>query len=416
METSGGDGEVSGKRAKPSSDNAGGGEEDRVSALPDDVLVLILRRLLTPEAARTSALSRRWRRVWTLLPELRFLYTQDCRQIRAALEAHEASLRCLFVGIRDAAPDSVAAWLPAAAAAARRISGQLVFHNIERGNDAQEEAEERGAFALPCLERATTASLHLGLLGLAVPPAGVFARLTELSLTRVRIHGPGKLGDAVSSPWCPCLRKLTVSDAWGLDNLVIHSDSLRQVKLEDLHGLRQLTIVASALKDLDVTRCFMNNRKQLVASISAPQLVTLVWDDLYDPSFVHLGEMEHLQSLWPFFFLVYGEDSLLHNHACLSLVRRFKTIQSLTLALHYFWEIDDFDYLMEDMTMLPDITFLKLVVSANGHALGASAFHVLRMCSGIRRLMLSFLAPTNVEVKLPFVYPVCLFISCLIMT
>lgn len=79
-------------------------------------------------------------------------------------------------------------------------------------------------------------------------------------------------------------------------------------------------------------------------------------------------------------------------------------------------EIDDFDYLMEDMTMLPDITFFKLVVSANGHAFGASAFHVLRMCSGIRRLMLSFLAPTNVEVKLPFVYPVCLFISCLIMT
>jgi hypothetical protein len=52
---------------------------------------------------------------------------------------------------------------------------------------------------------------------------------------------------------------------------------------------------------------------------------------------------------------------------------------------------------MEDMTMLPDIRILHLNVLANSHAFGASAFHVLRMCSGIRRLMLTLLAPTEVE-------------------
>ncbi|CAN6212935.1 unnamed protein product [Urochloa humidicola] len=51
---------------------SGAAGEDLLSALPDDALVLILLRLLSSEAARTSILSRRWRRVWWLLPELCF--------------------------------------------------------------------------------------------------------------------------------------------------------------------------------------------------------------------------------------------------------------------------------------------------------------------------------------------------------
>jgi hypothetical protein len=62
-------------------------------------------------------------------------------------------------------------------------------------------------------------------------------------------------------------------------------------------------------------------------------------------------------------------------------------------------DIDDYQYVMEDMTMLPDITILHLNILANKHAFGASAFHALRMCSGIRKLMLEFLAPTVVEVR-----------------
>jgi len=62
------------------------------------------------------------------------------------------------------------------------------------------------------------------------------------------------------------------------------------------------------------------------------------------------------------------------------------------------------DYMMEDMAVLPDITFLSLMVMANGHALEASAFHVLRLCTGIRRLMLLFLS----EVNLFFVYLISL--------
>jgi hypothetical protein len=131
------------------------------------------------------------------------------------------------------------------------------------------------------------------------------------------------------------LQKLTVRDARGLDNLAINSDSLRQVALSDLRGLRQLTIVAPALEDFNITHSFFHNQSQPVASISAPQLATLEWMDPYDPSSVHLGEMEHLQLLRPFFFLVYGHEGWTHNQSCLSLLRRFKFIERLILTLTY---------------------------------------------------------------------------------
>uniref|UniRef100_A0A0A9CYF4 Uncharacterized protein n=1 Tax=Arundo donax TaxID=35708 RepID=A0A0A9CYF4_ARUDO len=55
---------------------------------------------------------------------------------------------------------------------------------------------------------------------------------------------------------------------------------------------------------------------------------------------------------------------------------------------------------MEEMTVLPDFTFLYLVLIANGHAFGASSFHVLRICNGIRRLVLKLSGPSNSEVNL----------------
>ncbi|TVU40526.1 hypothetical protein EJB05_13993, partial [Eragrostis curvula] len=337
----GGGGEVAAKRAKASDDESGAGGEDRLSALPEDVLVLILLRLHTWEAARTSLLSHRWRHVWTLLPKLSLCFFPESRRLCDALYASEVPLRYLLIGAPDVSPQSLAAWL---LVAARRVFGELLLTNLfpERSvedSDDEEEATEIGAFEMPCFEKATSISLDLGFLAISVPPNGVFARLTELSLSNVRFHGPGDLGDAVSSPRCPCLQMLTVRNTRGLDRINIDSESLRILELKNPRGLRQLTVVAPALRYLSVMQCFLDDQNQPIpiVNISAPQLEFLSWVDTYDPSSVHLGNMEHLQTLETFFF-VYGPHGFTHNRACLMLLPRFKAIENLTLSLAYLLE------------------------------------------------------------------------------
>ncbi|TVU41456.1 hypothetical protein EJB05_14975, partial [Eragrostis curvula] len=393
-------GEIAAMRPNPPSSDADAGE-DRLSALPDDILVLILLRLGTSAAGQTSVLSRRWRVVWALLPELIFPHAREPNRIRDALEAHQAALRRLSVEIQSASPDSVAAWL---LVAARRLAGRLKFRNlVPQGNDAVEDedtdevevkedeegCEQRGSFELPCFESATAVSLDLGFLGLSVPAAGVCSRLTKLSLSRARFDGPCELGDAISSPRCPFLTKLSVRDSEGLTILTINSRSLLRVNLRGLRGLRRLAIEAPVLARLTVSHSFFFGHDQPVASISAPQLEWLLWLDSYEPSSMHLDKMERIERLAPFLFFVYGgQRSISNNQSCLRLLQHFKVIETLILSLIYLEGLDNCSYLMDDMTVLPGITNLHLRVIANGHAFGASTFHVLRMCSGIRLLNL----------------------------
>ncbi|XP_071682485.1 F-box/LRR-repeat protein 25 [Lolium perenne] len=404
------EGETAAEHAELSA--GGGGSEDCLSALPDDVLLHILCVLgRTTTAARTSVLSRRWRRLWTLLPDLCFVLDANPDSLRGALAALEAMsddeappLRELyfFVFSPHASLDSLAAWLPIAA---RRLTGLL---NVIILGDAGEDG--RVAFELPCFERATEITLCLGFLSLTLLPSGVFTRLTDLSLEKLHLHGPCGIGEAVSSPRCPSLQRLNVVNAQGLGNFAIHSESLLKIRLEKSCGLQQLTIVAPALKELIVLYCFAHDSdpSQPVADIAAPQLVSLHWSDAYHPSSVQFGKMAQLKLLGATFFLVDEAHGYEHNRDCVRLLRHFQDVSTLTLELAYMPEdieedLGEHHYLMEDMARLPYVTFLTLLITAKGHSFGASSFHVLRTCTSIRKLMLIFSSSLDLEVRLSLI-------------
>jgi hypothetical protein len=322
------------ERLKLSDGDDGG--EDRLSALPDDVLIHIL--VLVDDAAaaaRTSILASRWRRLWPLLPELRFGSIEH-HLIGAVLAAHEApDLSLILAHTKDASPESLSAWLPIAA---RSLSGAIHLEVVRRESET-EIGERCAAIDLPCFKKATTIMLELGFLGLALPPFGVFAKLGDLKLVDIQLHGQSSgLGDLLSSQRCPSLRFLLVSDVRGLDNFNIQSDSLLHMKLSYLHHLQQLTVVAPALKRLKASSCFTDplNPDLSVVNISAPQLMSLQWRNFPDPSSIQLDEVMNLKMLGiELLFLGGEEEAFDYKNNCMMLLRRFKRIHNLHLLIFY---------------------------------------------------------------------------------
>ncbi|XP_047060572.1 uncharacterized protein LOC124667312 [Lolium rigidum] len=174
-----------------------------------------------------------------------------------------------------------------------------------------------------------------------------------------------------------------------------------ELTLKKLHGLEQLTVIAPALLSLCVIICFLPSKNQPVASISAPQLVSLIWSDHYDPRFTQLGKMENLQRLSTYPFFVYGHNDShkVVNSYTMKLLSHFKLIQTLSFKLVYRLEITNHEYLMEDITRLPNIVDMNLHIEPTGHSFGTSLFHLLSMCTGVRKLTITLDCKTSHPVQ-----------------
>ncbi|CAA7034827.1 unnamed protein product [Microthlaspi erraticum] len=80
-------------------------EEDRISELPDALLIEILCQLPTENVVATSALSKRWRSLWKMVPKLKF--NSDCHKsedhifseivVRSLLSHKAPVLECLHL-------------------------------------------------------------------------------------------------------------------------------------------------------------------------------------------------------------------------------------------------------------------------------------------------------------------------------
>ncbi|OEL20993.1 hypothetical protein BAE44_0017986 [Dichanthelium oligosanthes] len=86
---------------------------DRLSALPDQVLRSVLSRLTSLQAARTSALSRRWRHLWRAVPCINIDQREFLRPPRAAYPADglpATGLRAFYAIREEHLAASVEAW------------------------------------------------------------------------------------------------------------------------------------------------------------------------------------------------------------------------------------------------------------------------------------------------------------------
>ncbi|KAM0834241.1 hypothetical protein ACQ4PT_063748 [Festuca glaucescens] len=243
---------------------------DRISGLPDDLLHDILLRLRSlPAAARTSLRSRRWRRVWTGLPELVLAGFHSpstfLRAVNGALAAYSApTVSALTITVPEVEGFHVpycpaAAWLRFAS---RRVAGtfSLTLTNFP-------SPVTINALKLPPCGRATSITLSLDWFTLRLQPLGSFAALTVQTIQWAVVDAQ-ELGDLISS-MCPRLTDLTLRVHLLTGQAVsICSASLKRLKFEvnESTGPCRLEVVAPVLE------VFVLGSPFIEAHISAPKL------------------------------------------------------------------------------------------------------------------------------------------------
>lgn len=218
------------------------GEEDRISALTDDILLQILARLGCARAGGAGS--------------------------------GLTSPRSRSTTSRPARSTPRSPWLPAP----RRRSSTCTCSSLLGAAAALAPAEIvvhvtggilGGPLELPCFDRTISIKLDLYFVRFTLPPAGGFLALESLHLE----NGCIDLSDLL--PRCPRLRKLLIP-FWNSDSIVVRSPSLEEFSVHANFNIAQLEIVAPALKRLymDAYRGIHDDCNVVFA---APAVKDLTW-------------------------------------------------------------------------------------------------------------------------------------------
>ncbi|TVU02254.1 hypothetical protein EJB05_52248, partial [Eragrostis curvula] len=366
-------------------------QEDHISNLPDDLLLSILTKLRsTPAAARTSVLSRRWRCVWTALPELLLLDVSAADSVDAALDACSVPTVSRLViaaspprsEILDAA--RVALWLRFAS---QRLTGELSLH-LPRIND--EDGEE---LVLPPCERVTAIKFHYRFTNtLRLPSHGSFPGLTEVVIMGAVRMEAGDL-ETFGSARCPCLRTLNLC---GVILATVSDFSIRSDTLERLsffvRNARKVEAITPSLRYLrGIGFVPSGAANDLVepgqAYIVAPKLAELEWYGSYDPrdhQFVESGR--HLRKL----FILQPQ--------MVELMRRFDIVDHLVLSLRIPTGIQGYKRFLQLITCkFAKCDTMGVHMNARRHAFAPSLLYLLRKSPGLRKLVVELPRPVTME-------------------
>ncbi|PAN31533.1 hypothetical protein PAHAL_5G425900 [Panicum hallii] len=242
--------------------------EDRLSSLPDDLLLSILRDLPLKHAARTSALSRRWVPQWIRAladsPVLDFT-DRDFAHGQPADRAAATVGRCLRLHAEHGAPlDAFRVALvsppgPGYGAFGRDVIGWIAAavargaREVEVDLTPSQEGADHGSAAFLELpgdlfrSRSSLERLALGRLSLrAVPlPAAGLAGLRSLSLSHTDVTDEALRGVLAT---CRALESLSLRCCSLLTEVSVASERLRALELLGCRAVRDLRVAAPALE------------------------------------------------------------------------------------------------------------------------------------------------------------------------
>ncbi|PAN16549.1 hypothetical protein PAHAL_3G068200 [Panicum hallii] len=369
----------------------GGGGKDRISDLPDEVLLNVLSGLgSTAEAARTSALARRWRRARPLWTELHVLVFRglDPGMVRGLLaRASHRQLARLEIRVPGQAVGIAAAQVTSLLRAAEEHQPEeLIFEVGGVGAGADDP------FELPCFARATSVDLQIWNRSFTLPPAGEFSNLRMLTLSLCTVSP----NDFLSR--CPQLQVLHMGCYWVFDFVTVSSASLQElilradvpVPVDDPNNTPQQLVIVEA-PALEKFRLQSYGLRGVITSFSAPMVDTL--------SFTFCSKASRCIGFsWPWRWRVLSLSTAMGwvtRYGEADAVRR--RVLSMVIIDNDDGRCDAVRSFAEEIVRLPvnNFSVLKLELRTNdGHAFGTDVLQLLKTLNTVQRLHL-VLPPTN---------------------
>ncbi|XP_021758556.1 F-box/FBD/LRR-repeat protein At4g26340-like [Chenopodium quinoa] len=234
---------------------------DRISDLPDALLLEILSFLSTKEAVATSILSKRWKFVWTQVPVLNFstsgsvsVYCFNAFMDRVLICNDTQSLRLFQLKCtcrRTVNALQYYSWI-------RNIMRRDVVEidlNLRRGNlpSGIFSNEKLMVLKLTDFDSPFRNSIHL-------------PNLLTLHLTRIKFSDDFSFDDILMR--LPRLEELIIRDCFGVQNICIRSSSIKRLNLFDLEDEIDTTVAAPSLEYLCIDQflldCKFDNMPSLV--------------------------------------------------------------------------------------------------------------------------------------------------------
>uniref|UniRef100_A0A0D3FFL3 F-box domain-containing protein n=1 Tax=Oryza barthii TaxID=65489 RepID=A0A0D3FFL3_9ORYZ len=392
---------------------------DRISALPDDLLHIILSNLNNATTVtRTAVLSRRWRRVWTNAQALYFadMNPKRRRAIKpgqfgsfvdwAFAERGDADIQSLTIHMsyrKSATQDQINDWLRYAMRRAVKAFRFYYFSNARDGQDLQ---------LLPIVElpsHARTASIVLFLgssrLRLPASPAACYEALTELNLRWVSFDeeegasAGGRTLDDFLSTCCPRLRKLEMSSLKLLSRLVLRTESLEELRISYANDLQSLDVTAPNLRVFTHTFCWYgltldDFNARSVIKIVAPRLEEIAMDNqvFMNTPDLHIHGLTSVRRLCDLNLTVHGQYCSNRGYG-LWLLKNCPNVKHVDLLLKssvFTTDEELADLTDESAPRLHKVRSMVLKTSKlPHHHFTASVRSFLLMCPGLRSLCIN---------------------------
>ncbi|KAL9391290.1 hypothetical protein Peur_015210 [Populus x canadensis] len=322
-------------------------KRDVISALPDEIIIHILSFLTPKDAAITSLLSRRWRNLWTFIPNLNFnvnhmahpdpwMRRRDfVRMVSNVLSLHSGQninkfWICYELDCRSGR--YIDKWI--SFAIERKVENLILDLTEEQEIDVDTEM-----YTFPCFffsdEKALSSIKYLRIAGciLHLPPYfSSLKSLVELSLTYVMVT-ENELNKLLSS--CLLLERFSVGNVPKLVNLKVSGPSLRLRYLEVSHcrSLDNIEIWAANLVSF-----IYRGRKVNFSLNCVPQLEDAIID-IYDSTFDYVANIcDHLAFNAPQLKSLGLRIVPLEVNTSLTVFPRLVNLKVLTLLVHEYYD------------------------------------------------------------------------------